>query len=44
MDFEETRYGHALGPREQRSFIFSFTPDEELKTGNYRLVFTVRAS
>jgi hypothetical protein len=37
--FAKQQYGEPLGPREQRSFQYLFTPDGELKTGSYRLVF-----
>jgi len=34
-------YGEPLGPREQRSFRFGFTPDETTPPGEYKLVFSV---
>ena len=30
-------YGEPLGPLEQRSFLFGFTPDEKTPTGQYKL-------
>jgi len=35
------QYGEPLGPREQRSFRFGFTPKEETPPGQYKLVFSV---
>jgi len=39
--FAKKEYGDALGPREQRSVLFAFTPKEETPPGQYKLDFKV---
>ena len=37
--FPRVEYGEPLGPREQRTFRYAFTPDAELASKEYRLIF-----
>lgn len=37
--FPRFEYGEPLGPREQRTFRYAFTPDAELAPKEYRLIF-----
>merc|ERR1719163_606927 len=39
-NFTRKMYGDPLGPREQRSFRYPFTPKKTLSPGEYRLTFS----
>lgn len=41
QQFAKQQYGDPLGPREQRSVLFGFTPSEETSPGTYKLEFKI---
>lgn len=41
QQFHKREYGDPLGPREQRSVLYGFTPSEETSPGLYKLDFKI---